>query len=118
MSTEVIIALLGIASTIISGWTSWFFARKKYDTEVEHSTVENMQESLNFYKQLSDDNRSRLDEMQKENQELRKQVDDLRDQVFTLMTQICLNYTCEHRVLTKPKKTKDGTKAEKNSKEG
>jgi len=68
MSSELIIALIGIASTIVSGWTSWFFTRKKYNSEVDNSVIANMKESLDFYKQLSDDNRERLEEVLRRNE--------------------------------------------------
>lgn len=42
MSSELVIALIGILSTIVSGWTSWFFARKKYNSEVDNNLIENM----------------------------------------------------------------------------
>ena len=56
---------VGIITTVISGWTSWFFARRKYNSEVDNNLIENMQQSLEFYKKLSDDNKNRLDEVLK-----------------------------------------------------
>lgn len=104
MNTEIIIALIGVASTFISGFSGWFFARKKYNSEVDNNLIANMQESLNFYKQLSDDNRARLDEVLKRNEELEKRDDalerevrELRTQMFNLMGQICLDLTCKIR---------------------
>lgn len=79
----------GLLTTIISGWTSWFFTRKKYDSEVDNTLIENMQKSLEFYKQLSDDNRKRLDEVLKKNAELEKEVAQLRAQMFNLMNSVC-----------------------------
>lgn len=38
-----------------------------------------MKESLDFYRQLSDDNRSRLEEVLKRNDELEEEVKKLRD---------------------------------------
>ena len=58
---------VGIITTVISGWTSWFFARRKYNSEVDNNLIENMQQSLEFYKKLSDDNENRLDEVLKRN---------------------------------------------------
>ena len=63
---------VGVVSSIISAWTSWFFARKKYNSEVDNNLIQNMQDSLNFYKQLSDDNRKRLDDVLKRNEDLEK----------------------------------------------
>lgn len=88
---------VGIITTVISGWTSWFFARRKYNSEVDNNLIENMQQSLEFYKKLSDDNENRLDEVLKRNAELEQEIKDLRKQVFSLMNSICTDLTCQLR---------------------
>lgn len=102
---EIIIALVGIFSNIVTGWLSWFFTRRKYNSEVDNNLINNMKDSLEFYKKLSDDNRSRLEEVLKRNDELEKrderleeEVRQLRKQVFEIMTKICLNLECAVRV--------------------
>ena len=97
MSTEILIALIGIFSTILSSWTTWFFTRKKYNSEVDQNLIQNMKESLDFYKKLSDDNRSRLEEVLKRNDELENDVKNLRNQMFNLMSQICFDLSCKLR---------------------
>lgn len=90
--------LIGLFTTIVSGWTSWVFARKKYNSEVDNQLIANMKESLDFYKQLSDDNKERLDQVLTQNKEilaqnaelieqnkrLQKEVEDLKLQVRKL----------------------------------
>lgn len=90
--------VIGLFTTIISGWTSWLFARKKYNSEVDSQVITNMKESLDFYKQLSDDNKERLDqvlaqnkeilaqnaELIEQNKKLQKEVEDLKDQIRRL----------------------------------
>lgn len=88
---------VGIITTVISGWTSWFFARRKYNSEVDNNLIENMQQSLEFYKKLSDDNKNRLDEVLKINAELEQEIRDLRKQMFSLMNSICTDLTCQLR---------------------
>lgn len=88
---------VGIITTVISGWTSWFFARRKYNSEVDNNLIENMQQSLEFYKKLSDDNKNRLDEVLKRNAELKQEISDLRKQMFSLMNSICTDLTCQLR---------------------
>lgn len=88
---------VGIITTVISGWTSWFFARRKYNSEVDNNLIENMQKSLEFYKKLSDDNKDRLDEVLKRNAELEQEMRDLRKQMFSLMNSICTDLTCQLR---------------------
>ena len=97
MNTEIIIALIGLFTTVSSSVITWFLTRKKYNSEVDQNLIQNMKESLDFYRQLSDDNRSRLEEVLKRNDELEEEVKKLRDQMFTLMSQICLDLSCKIR---------------------
>lgn len=93
----IITAIIGIAVSFTSAWVSWFFTRKKYSAEVDENVIHNMNESLEFYKKLSDDNRSRLDLMIKNNEELEEEMKDLRKQVNVLMTYMCTDLTCQLR---------------------
>ena len=88
---------IGLITTIVSGWTSWFFARKKYNSEVDSNLINNMKESLDFYEKLSNDNRERLEEVLKRNAELEQEVRELRKQMFNLMNSICIDLTCQLR---------------------
>ena len=97
-----ITGLVGLISSILTGWASWFITRKKYNAEVDQTLVQNMKSSLDFYKQLSDDNRDRLQEVLKRNDELEQEVKKLRDQVFIIMNQICLNSQCQIRIKNAP----------------
>lgn len=113
----IITALIGIATTFASAFATWFFARKKYNSEVDNNLIKNMKESLDFYKQLSDDNRTRLDKSLERSEALETEVRELRQQVMTLMSTICTDLTCQLRkieyesILNKKKLNKD----EKNS---
>lgn len=88
---------VGLLTTIISSWTTWFFARKKYNSEVDSNLINNMKESLDFYEKLSTDNRERLEEVLKRNTELEQEVGELRKQLFNLMSSICTDLTCQLR---------------------
>ena len=100
----IITAIVGLVSTVVSAGASWIFARKKYNSEVDNNLIKNMQESLEFYKQLSDDNKERLEEVLRRNDELEKrdaaleeEMRQLRSQMFNLMSQICMDLTCKVR---------------------
>ena len=88
---------VGLLTTIISSWTTWFFARRKYNSEVDSNLINNMKESLDFYEKLSTDNRERLEEVLKRNTELEQEVGELRKQMFSLMSSICTDLTCQLR---------------------
>lgn len=93
----IITGIVGLITTVTSGWVSWLFAKKKYNAEVDNNLIENMQKSLDFYMKLSDDNKARLDEALKRNDVLEEEIRDLRKQIFELMNNICYDMTCELR---------------------
>lgn len=121
MSNEVIIALIGVFASVVSGWASWFFTRKKYNSEVDSTVINNLKEALNVYKDISDDNTRRLNEALERNKQLEEEVRDLRNQVFELMNSICYDLSCAYRsklpktneMVKKANKTKE-TKEEAN----
>ena len=89
---------VGLITSVVSSWTAWFFARKKYNSEVDLNLVEKMEKSLEFYRNLSDDNRARLEEITERNNELEKEVAELRKQVLNLTMNICMELTCSNRI--------------------
>lgn len=97
MNSEIIIALIGVVTTIVGSWVSYFFTRKKYYSEVDSTVIENMKQSLEFYTKLSDDNKVRLDEALKRNEQLNEEVRELRKQVNELIISICYDLTCSAR---------------------
>lgn len=98
MSTEIWIALIGSSTTIIGSIVSWLLAKKKYYAEAENNIIQNMENSLEFYKKLSDDNRARLEEMAERNKALEIEVQELRKQMLNLTLNICMDLTCANRV--------------------
>lgn len=112
---EVLItAGIGVITTIASGWVSYFFTRKKYNSEVDLNLIEKMQGSLDFYMKLSEDNKrildetlNKLEESEKRNDALENEIRELRNQMFTLMTQICANLSCSARKAYTDKDNKD-----------
>ena len=89
---ETWITILSSAITAFAtAFTTWFFTKRKYNAEVDNNVITNMQESLEFYKTLADDNKARLEDVLKENAELRKELDELRKQVGDL-TSTLANY--------------------------
>ena len=96
-SDVLITSLIGIITTFASGWSAWFFARKKYNSEVDNNLIANMSRSLEFYQQLSDDNKQRLIETLERSEALEQELKELRQQVLSLMTVVCTDLTCQLR---------------------
>lgn len=98
MSVDVIITgIIGLITTVLSGWTSWFYTRKKYNSEVDNNLILNMKNSLEFYEKLSNDNKVRLEEVLQRNNELEQELKELKKQMFNLMASICTDLTCQVR---------------------
>ena len=93
----IVTGIVGLITTVTSGFVSWLFAKKKYNAEVDSNVIENMKQSLEFYTKLSDDNKARLDEALKRNEALEEEIRELRRQMFELMNNICYDMTCELR---------------------
>lgn len=96
----IILIITNILAPVITGFATWLMAKKKYNSEVDNTVIGNMKESLEFYKQLSDDNRQRLTEVLKKNDQLEKELSDLRTQVLNLTLNICMDLTCKNRILS------------------
>lgn len=92
MIGELSIAAIGVFTSGLSAWISHNITRKKYKAEVESETIAGMRSALEFYKSLSDDNRTKLEELKKENMELRREIDTLRDQLQALTLHLSDNY--------------------------
>lgn len=94
-----VLIITNILAPIITGFASWLMAKKKYYSEVDSTVIANMKESLEFYKQLSDDNRERLKEVLDKNDQLGKEISELKSQMLKLAMNICMDLTCRNRVL-------------------
>ena len=96
--STIVTAAVGFCTTTASAIVSWLLAKRKYNAEVDSNVIKNMQDSLEFYAKLSDDNKRRLDEARERNKILEKEIGQLRTQLFELMTNICYDMSCELRV--------------------
>ena len=111
--------LIGLISTILGSWSSYFFTRKKYNSEVDLNLIDKMQKSLEFYVQLSEDNKHILEEtldkvnkLERRNDILEKENRELRNQMLTFMSQVCTELSCSARKNYIEKKPKTSKKVE------
>lgn len=89
--------VVALISSGIAGGTSWFFARRKYNSEVDNNLIKNMSDSLDFYKKLADDNKERLDNYSERNEKLEEEIKTMRIQMLNLMTVVCTDLSCQVR---------------------
>lgn len=88
---------VGLITTIVSGWTSWFFARKKYNTEVDSNEIENLKKSLEFYESIVKDNNKKLQFYIDLAENNRIEVYRLKGVIHRLLNNSCLDNGCIRR---------------------
>lgn len=98
---------VGVLTTIASGWTSWFFARKKYNTEVDFNEIENLKKSLEFYESIVKDNNKKLQFYIDMSEANRVEVYRLKGIVHRLLNNSCLNSKCLQRMYYTEDQIKD-----------
>lgn len=84
----IITGIIGIISTIVASFCTWFFSRKKYNAEVNSQDISNMKESLDFYNKLVDSNKNILSDILSRSEELTTLNINLMEEVQTLKKQI------------------------------
>ena len=82
---------VGLVTTVVSGWTSWFFARKKYNTEVDSNEIENLKKSLEFYESIVKDNNKKLQFYIDLAEDNRIEVYRLKGVIHRLLNNSCLD---------------------------
>lgn len=98
---------LGLLTTIIGSWASWFFARKKYNTEVDSNEIANMKKSLEFYEKIIKDNNKTLQFYIELSEANRVEVYRLKGIVHRLLNNTCLDNNCIKRVFYTEEQIKD-----------
>ena len=88
---------IGLVTTVASGWTSWFFARKKYNTEVDSNEIENLKKSLEFYESIVKDNNKKLQFYIDLAENNRIEVYRLKGVIHRLLNNSCLDDGCIKR---------------------
>lgn len=88
---------IGLVTTVVSGWTSWFFARKKYNAEVDSNEIENLKKSLEFYESIVKDNNKKLQFYVDLAENNRIEVYRLKGVIHRLLNNSCLDNGCIKR---------------------
>lgn len=90
MNGEILTALIALLSSSVSGYITYLFTKKKYNAEVDNNLIENMKDSLEFYKSLADDNKERLEEILEKNRKLEEEMRELKLQIIELSTTLAV----------------------------
>lgn len=112
MGSEIIMALVGVFCTAISSAVTFFFTRRKYNTEVDSQQIHNMGESFDVYKKMMeealasqkktmqceiDSLKTGYELVKGENDSLKSQVAQLQMQMLNILGNLCLDSTCKLR---------------------
>lgn len=91
-------AVVPFVSSLLTGAATFVFTRRKYVSEVKTNEIENMRKSLQFYIDMVEDNKKRIDTYQAEIEQLRSENTELRKNLQELSMQIirCNAITTNH----------------------
>lgn len=104
MESGILLAVLGILEAVVTSIITFLLTRKKYKAEVQGEeiqnsghTIDNKHKDLDFYINLVNDNREKLEDLLEENRDLRKEMAEMRTVVFGMLQQICTDMMCQNR---------------------
>lgn len=69
-----------LISSTVSSLVTWLLSRRKYNGEVASTEIKNDHDKLDFYEDLSDDNKQRLHDLIDENRALREENVRIREE--------------------------------------
>ena len=84
----IVTSIIGVVCTGLSSLITWLFTRRKYNTEVDHNNIENMEGSLEFYERLTASNNKILAEVLEKSEKLAQTNVELLIEVQNLRAQI------------------------------
>ena len=98
MNTEtIIVAIVGVITSALSSWFSWVLSKKKYNSEVKSSELDNLKKSLEFYESIVNDNNKKLTFYIKLAEDNRVEVYRLKGTIFNILNAACLDKGCSER---------------------
>lgn len=91
MNEILLTVITAIVSSAASGWAGWFFARRKYNVDVERGQIDNLQQQVQVVNDIIRTLKDEINRLNAENEKLRGE-NDLMDQKITNLTTIILNH--------------------------
>lgn len=92
MTSTIITALVGLFCTIVSGWFTFLFTRRKYNAETDSQELKNTDDAFELYKKMTNAaievQNDKIAQLQRENDALRRQVNDLQMRVASLLGRV------------------------------
>lgn len=91
MNDVLVTIITAVVSAAASGWAGWFFARRKYNVEVEAGQLANLREKVQVVNDIVDTLKQELDRLNIENEKLRDE-NNLLDVKIANLTTIILKH--------------------------
>lgn len=111
MSQEVLIALIGIASSSFSSLLTFLFTKKKYSVEVDSQIIKNQRDEISKLKEMLEvynlevnNNRKMVKEYMERVEESMLEIHKLRTAVQELLAVSCVVPVCKKRKMVDSKK--------------
>jgi peptidoglycan hydrolase CwlO-like protein len=73
MTTEILLLI----SNVVTGVAGFFVGKRRSDAETDNQVLKNLELSINLYKQMIDDLKAEIHELNNKVQHLQKMVDEL-----------------------------------------
>ena len=89
MAQEVIMALVTLLCSTISGIVTFILTKRKYNVEVDSQQIQNMKDSFEAYKLMMEEvldlQNKKIEILERDNQNLRQQVNQLQEQLTRIV---------------------------------
>lgn len=86
----IITPIVAVVCSAITSLVTWLLTRKKYNSEVDHNNIENMEGSLGFYERLSASSNKILSDVLEKYEKLAQTNTELITEVQSLRAQIVI----------------------------
>lgn len=103
----IITGAVGIFTTFFSSLGTWMFTKKKYNAEVDTTTIENIKASLEVYQTMVKDLGRKLDIYGKIIDKNKGDLIRLKNVVIKMMGKICTVESCKNRCPYTDKEVED-----------
>lgn len=103
----IITGAIGVLTTFFSSLGTWMFTKKKYNAEVDTTTIENIKASLEVYQTMVKDLGRKLDIYGKIIDKNKGDLIRLKNVVIKMMGKICTVESCKNRCPYTDKEVED-----------
>lgn len=104
MDPIILTTLCSTASAAVGSAISYIFTKKKYNAEVDGAKIDNLKQIIDIQNEQIKNLSERLDTVLERNKTLEAEVVEVRKHMFNVMSSICLDFTCRHRITDEAKK--------------